>query len=1146
MVNMNMIVNTSELVGYEAETKTTKASGTQALAKLIATWEKKQANAKRIGGLGLLAVSLAACNSDDDSAADAADAAALAAVQAQLTAALAAQATAEAAQATAEAAQVTAEATTATAAVVASSNQTFTYTTGVETFTGGDGDDNFNSDTAAKFGMLDGAVGGGGNDTLSISDATNAAYALPTSSPISGVEHILIAHTASAGGHTVTADVSLLTDLDQLTVTNSGTATTMDIDSNGNITAVTLNGGTASITTANILDSGTAATATVAGTDALASVSLTGFTGATTLASDVLDTLSLKTVKGVVTNTDAYTASTRTLAVNTSGDLTGGGVTDAGADAININADAATTGNATFTFATATTVDINAENALTWTNVDMSAAGKTATISGDSLVTGSVDVLATGTLAISGSAGYKDTGTFPGVTVTNSGSGATTLGATTATAGLIVGATFTGGSGVDTITFGAATKANTMGAGKDIAYFTGSALGTAGSVDLGDAVDTVGLTFANAVTASATELFEKAVTNFEALNLRTTAAGTVNVANLNSVDAITLEGALTHAIALSGLPEAATVTQKSTNTSGLTYSLADATGTADSLNLTMSNVATTAFGSSTAASIETINITSTDADVLAANQTAVHTATLAAANATSVVVTGNAGLNLTSTASTAVTSFDASAVTGLTSIVTYTSANVTAGKTPVIKGGAAPDVLTGASLAETIEGGAGNDTIEGNTGVDTLTGGAGNDTFNFVTVELLGTDIVSGGDGTDVISVTDATNTTNVVDADFTNMTGVETLLLVAGQAHTVVLGASSLAAGIKTVTATGAGTNSMTVGAGHAGTISLTGGSGTDTFTVSGVPAGHTVTIGGGNGTNGYTIGPATDVITGGNGADTITVTAPASLSSADVIAGGTGTDIITFGATATITDSQFTGVSAVETINTADAVTTLTLAAQATEAGIATVNLGDVADGSQNTLDLSAKTTATAVNGGSGSDVITGSAQAETLDTRATANSGTGVDTFILGATGALNGTDVLGRQGVTYDQATLQLDFSAFSTNLSFNTTVVQDNHVADINMTNGIVLLDDNNGGIDQVDGEDEVAALIQGIGNSLHMNSGGKGIVIAGSNGGSVDLSGIFYVDDTLDGVNGNISTADVKKVMTFGDDLDDWTAGNFL
>ena len=83
---MNMIVNTSELVGYEAETKITKASGTQALAKLISTWERKQAVAKRLGGFGLLAVSLAACNNDDDTSA--ADATSLAAVQAQLAAAL--------------------------------------------------------------------------------------------------------------------------------------------------------------------------------------------------------------------------------------------------------------------------------------------------------------------------------------------------------------------------------------------------------------------------------------------------------------------------------------------------------------------------------------------------------------------------------------------------------------------------------------------------------------------------------------------------------------------------------------------------------------------------------------------------------------------------------------------------------------------------------------------------------------------------------------------------------------------------------------------------------------------------------------------------------------------------------------------------
>ena len=62
MVKMNMIFNKSDLVGYEAvDTRTAKK---EALAKLVAAWESKQAkNAKRFGGLGLLAVSLAACNS---------------------------------------------------------------------------------------------------------------------------------------------------------------------------------------------------------------------------------------------------------------------------------------------------------------------------------------------------------------------------------------------------------------------------------------------------------------------------------------------------------------------------------------------------------------------------------------------------------------------------------------------------------------------------------------------------------------------------------------------------------------------------------------------------------------------------------------------------------------------------------------------------------------------------------------------------------------------------------------------------------------------------------------------------------------------------------------------------------------------------
>ena len=63
---MNMIVNTSDLVGYEAETQI-KANNKNALAKLLKAWESKQAKkAKTVGGFGLLAVSLAACNTSSD------------------------------------------------------------------------------------------------------------------------------------------------------------------------------------------------------------------------------------------------------------------------------------------------------------------------------------------------------------------------------------------------------------------------------------------------------------------------------------------------------------------------------------------------------------------------------------------------------------------------------------------------------------------------------------------------------------------------------------------------------------------------------------------------------------------------------------------------------------------------------------------------------------------------------------------------------------------------------------------------------------------------------------------------------------------------------------------------------------------------
>ena len=65
---MNIMVNASELVASEAEMKKKTETATKtAISKLVASWEKKQATrAKKIGGFGLLAISLAACNSSSD------------------------------------------------------------------------------------------------------------------------------------------------------------------------------------------------------------------------------------------------------------------------------------------------------------------------------------------------------------------------------------------------------------------------------------------------------------------------------------------------------------------------------------------------------------------------------------------------------------------------------------------------------------------------------------------------------------------------------------------------------------------------------------------------------------------------------------------------------------------------------------------------------------------------------------------------------------------------------------------------------------------------------------------------------------------------------------------------------------------------
>ena len=179
--------------------------------------------------------------------------------------------------------------------------------------------------------------------------------------------------------------------------------------------------------------------------------------------------------------------------------------------------------------------------------------------------------------------------------------------------------------------------------------------------------------------------------------------------------------------------------------------MANATGTSDVLNVTLSSAAAINANTLTAAGIETVNITTRDTNTTAQQDTLA----LVATSATKITVTGNAGLAFTNTGNTKVATFDASGVSGAAAdaaslAVTYTSATTVANSaTTTITGGSGNDTLTGGATADTISGGAGNDTIDGGTGADIIDGGTGTNTFVAVangttSVEGAGTGTVEG------------------------------------------------------------------------------------------------------------------------------------------------------------------------------------------------------------------------------------------------------------------------------------------------------------------------------------------------------------------------------------------------------------------
>jgi len=689
------------------------------------------------------------------------------------------------------AATATAALNTTVANVVAigtsTGGESFNLTVGADTLFGTSGADSFNAaqTTGNTFTVGDTIDGGAGTDTLNVTQT--AAISAPTGAVIRNVEianllsgsagnsidttgwtgltnvnmtgqgsqtvtaaattDVAVTGSAASGATSVTGGKNVVvteTGANGGTVNVSGAAGTVAVNStvSGAVTgnAITVNGGTAvtvtqvaanavntTSTAGAVVVNGSAVTKSVTVVDSaratadastaghvLNTVSVTDVNAASTTAAGVIDTVSVTNATAVTINSGAL-KTVNLAGRSTTVGITTGSLSTAAVTELALNLSRATN-------STSVTVDTD----ITKLNITGSTGSSTVA----SLVAGGVE-----TLNIAGDTAVTLTATTLGaleeVVVTN------TAGASIGTA-LGADVKFTGGAGNDSITLtGGYTTAVVMGAGNDTVTYGGAA-GTGGSINGGDGIDTIVLTGAQALAVSGSSDFNAEITGFEQLGISTGATQTINMiglANLSSLRTVGANGLTVNNFATNG-----TVTLTGDSTA-LTVSIRDAGfNAADVLNLRLSNATADAdaFGTVTAAGVETINIATVDAGTGDNVAATVDTLTLVAADATKIVVTGNNGLNLTGSTAAKVTSFDASGVVGTTSAdtaanlgVTFVSGNNTASATVAITGGAGNDTLTGGAAKDTIVGGAGADRITGGTGVDTLTGGAGADTFVF-------------------------------------------------------------------------------------------------------------------------------------------------------------------------------------------------------------------------------------------------------------------------------------------------------------------------------------------------------------------------------------------------------------------------------
>lgn len=268
-------------------------------------------------------------------------------------------------------------------------------------------------------------------------------------------------------------------------------------------------------------------------------------------------------------------------------------------------------------------------------------------------------------------------------------------------------AAFTGGAGNDTITLGASTQAHDMGAGDDTVVLNNNALGTGGSVDGGDGMDTLVMSATNAQSMTADNF--KAFTNFEVLGLKGGQADTgINLDHFGDINHVAILGNLeTGASIISNMDSNGTLEFNAAAGQDITVNVTEAGEeghTSDVLNVKLSaaDSIVNAGNKLAVAKVETINIEADDADD---DGNAAHTLQLTAEDAKTVNVTGDADLALSGT-------FAAGATINATNSTGNVTMTLAEGMT--FLGGAGDDKIT---LAEgvNVDGGAGKDTFKAET-----------------------------------------------------------------------------------------------------------------------------------------------------------------------------------------------------------------------------------------------------------------------------------------------------------------------------------------------------------------------------------------------------------------------------------------------